>query len=126
MESTVTRPAIDVAPTGARPGLAFILALLAIPGSTLGPGTCRRAGFWIRPAPGLSQRSSSASSPAAGSPGTGTAPKLALAAIIIGGLVIAQMVVYSIVAAFFRAPGAGPERRAARLKSLCGGPMNNH
>ena len=106
MESTVTRPAIDVGPTGARPGLAFILALLAIPGSTLA---------WDLPAgrvldsacPSPSQRSPSASSPAAGSPGPDRS-KLALAAIIIGGLVIAQMVVYSIVSAFFRHPAPGP------------------
>ena len=46
MESTVTRPAIDVAPTGARPGLAFVLALLAIPGSTLA-WDLPAGGFWI-------------------------------------------------------------------------------
>ena len=43
MENTVPR-AVDVAPRTARPGLAFLLALLAIPGSTLA---------WDLPAGGL-------------------------------------------------------------------------
>ena len=98
MESTVTtRPAIDVAPTGARPGLAFVLALLAIPGSTLA-FDLPHGGFWIglplavaAIVLGVVARRRLA--------GTGRS-KLALAAIIIGGLVIAQMVVYTIVEAF--------------------------
>jgi hypothetical protein len=34
MEKTLDRPAVDVAPRKAQPGLALFLALLAVPGST--------------------------------------------------------------------------------------------
>jgi hypothetical protein len=97
MESTVTRPAIDVAPTGARPGLAFVLALLAIPGSTIA-WDLPAGGLWI----GLPLAIAAivlgvvARRRLAGSGGS----KLAMAAIIIGALVIAQMVIYTIVSAF--------------------------
>ena len=90
MESSVTRPAVDVSTDRPKPGLALILALLAIPGSTVA---------WDLPAGGLyiglplgiaaivlgvrarrEQRSG-----------------IALAAIIIAGLCIAQMAVWSLV-----------------------------
>ncbi|MBA3735422.1 MAG: hypothetical protein H0W90_09545 [Actinobacteria bacterium] len=44
MESTVKRPAVDVGPHRAKPGLALLLAVLSIPGSTLA---------WDLPAGGL-------------------------------------------------------------------------
>jgi hypothetical protein len=44
MSTTATRPAIDVAPSEARPGLALLCGVLAVPGSTLG---------WELPAGGL-------------------------------------------------------------------------
>ena len=44
MESTVKRPAVDVGPQRAKPGLALLLAVLSIPGSTLA---------WDLPAGGL-------------------------------------------------------------------------
>lgn len=44
MESTVKRPAVDVGPRHAKPGLALLLAVLAVPGSTLA---------WDLPAGGL-------------------------------------------------------------------------
>jgi len=44
MESTVKRPAVDVGPRRAKPGLALLLAVLSIPGSTLA---------WDLPAGGL-------------------------------------------------------------------------
>ena len=44
MHSTLNRPAVDVGPRHARPGLALLLALLAVPGSTLA---------WELPAGGL-------------------------------------------------------------------------
>jgi hypothetical protein len=99
MGTTATRPAIDVAPAGARarPVLAFVLALLAIPGSTIA-WDLPAGGLWIglplavaAIVLGVVARRRLA--------GTGRS-KLALAAIIIGGLVIAQMVAYTIVSAF--------------------------
>ena len=95
MESTATRPAVYIAPTGARPrpGLAFLLAILAIPGSTIA-WELPAGGFWIglplavaAIALGVVALRSGRSKPA-------------MAAIIIGGLVIAQMAVYTIVSAF--------------------------
>src|SRR4029078_3849458 len=44
MESTVSRPAVDVGSSHPRPGLALLLSLLAVPGSTLA---------WDLPAGGL-------------------------------------------------------------------------
>ncbi len=44
MSSTLNRPAVDVGPARARPGLALALALLAIPGTTIA---------WDLPAGGL-------------------------------------------------------------------------
>ena len=44
MASTLNRPAVDVGPQRARPGLALVLALLSIPGSTIA---------WDLPAGGL-------------------------------------------------------------------------
>jgi hypothetical protein len=44
MESSITRPAVDIASDKPRPGLAFVLALLAVPGSTVA---------WDLPAGGL-------------------------------------------------------------------------
>jgi predicted Kef-type K+ transport protein len=93
MSSTVNRPAVDIGPPRARPGLALALALLAIPGSTIA---------WDLPAGGLW----------IGVPLVTTALVLgirarrqhegvgvATAAIAIGTLVIAQMVVYAAVKA---------------------------
>ena len=91
MESSVTRPAVDVAPDKSRPGLALLLALLAVPGSTVAfdlPG----GGFYIGLPLGIAaivlgvraRREHSGS-------------KKALAAIIIAGLSIAQMAVWILV-----------------------------
>lgn len=95
MESTATRPAVDIGPTGARPrpGLAFLLAILAIPGSTIA-WELPAGGFWI----GLPLAVAAIALGVVAR--RGGRSKLAMAAIIIGGLVIAQMVVYTIVSAF--------------------------
>jgi hypothetical protein len=44
METTVKRPAVDVGPQRAKPGLALLLAVLSVPGSTIA---------WDLPAGGL-------------------------------------------------------------------------
>lgn len=93
MESTVNRPAVDVAPIQARPGLALVLALLAIPGSTIA-WEVPAGGFWIglplavaAIVLGLRARRQ----------GVGTG--MATVAIVIGALAIGQMVVWTIVSA---------------------------
>ena len=90
MESPVTRPAVDVATDRPKPGLALLLALLAVPGSTIA---------WDLPAGGLyiglplaiaaiilgvrARRDQKSG--------------IALAAIIIAGLCIAQMAIWMLV-----------------------------
>ena len=46
MTTTATRPAIDVAPSDARPGLALLLGALSVPGSTLA-WELPLGGLWI-------------------------------------------------------------------------------
>ena len=94
MESSVTRPGVDIAGDKPRPGLSLVLALLAVPGSTVA---------WDLPAGGLYiglplavaaiVLGIRARRDAGGS-------KLALAAIVIAGLCIAQMAVWALVGAF--------------------------
>jgi hypothetical protein len=91
MESSVTRPAVDIAADKPRPGLAFVLALLAVPGSTVA---------WDLPAGGLYIGLPLAVAAivlgvrARRGPG---GSKLAVAAIVIAGLCIAQMAVWTLV-----------------------------
>lgn len=95
MASTAPPSGIDLSATTAHPGLAFVLALLSVPGSTLAFDFFSGAGFVIG-APlavaaivlGFQARRRSHS-------GRG----VALAAIIVAGLMLAQMAVYTIAAA---------------------------
>jgi hypothetical protein len=93
MESTVSRPAVDVGTSRPRPGLALLLGLLAIPGSTLA-WDLPAGGLWI----GLPLAIAAivlglrARRELAGGHGTG----LATAAIVIAGLCIAQMIVWTV------------------------------
>jgi predicted Kef-type K+ transport protein len=88
MSGTLNRPAVDVGPPRARPGLALALALLAIPGTTIA---------WDLPAGGLWIGLPLAA--AAVVLGTrarrqGRGVRTATAAIVIGALAVAQMVIY--------------------------------
>jgi len=93
MESSVTRPAVDIATDRPRPGLALLLSLLAVPGSTVA---------WDLPAGGLYiglplgiaaiVLGVRARRELGGAKGSG----LALAAIVIAGLCIAQMAVWTL------------------------------
>ena len=94
MATTVNRPSVDVAPHRARPSLALVLALLAIPGSTIA-WELPAGGFWIglplavaAIVLGLKARGRAAA-------GSG----MATAAIVIAGLMIAMMVTWTIVGA---------------------------
>jgi hypothetical protein len=94
MESTVSRPAVDVgAASRPRPGLALLLSLLAVPGSTWA-WDLPAGGLWI----GLPLAIAAivigvrARRELAGGRGTG----MATAAIVIAGLMITQMVVWSV------------------------------
>jgi hypothetical protein len=89
--SAVTRPAVDVGPAPVRPGLALLLAILAVPGSTLAWGL-PAGGFWIGvplsvAAIVLGVRARRA----------GARIGQATAAIVIGGLTLALPIVWTIV-----------------------------
>jgi hypothetical protein len=96
MESTVSRPAVDLGTSPPRPGLALLLGLLAIPGSTLA-WDLPAGGLWI----GLPLAIAAiviglrARRELAGGRGTG----MATAAIAIAALMVAQMAVWTLVSA---------------------------
>ena len=90
MSISANRTAVDVAPATTRPGLALLLALLAVPGSTWA-WDLPLGGLWIglplavaAIALGLHARRA------------GSGRVMATAAIVIAGLCIAQMAVYTI------------------------------
>ena len=90
MSASAHRPAVDVAPRTARPGLALLLALLAVPGSTWA-WDLPLGGLWIGlplavAAIVLGLRARRA----------GTGRTMATVAIVIAGLCIAQMAIYTI------------------------------
>ncbi len=93
MECTVNRPAVDVAPDPARPGLALVLALLAIPGSTIAWGL-PSGGLWIGLPLGVAALVLGLRARRRGV-GTG----MATVAIVIAALAIGQMVVWTLVSA---------------------------
>ncbi|MGI8780323.1 MAG: hypothetical protein ACR2L8_09195 [Solirubrobacteraceae bacterium] len=89
----INRAAVDVAPQQAHPGLALVLALLSIPGSTIA-WSLPAGGLWIGLPLGIAaiaigiraRRRLADRAPLA----------MATAAIAIGALAIGQMVVYSL------------------------------
>jgi hypothetical protein len=91
MDSTLNRPAVDVGPQRARPGLALLLAVLSVPGSTIA-WELPAGGLWIGLPLGLSAIfvGVRARRELAGEAGS----RIAIAAILLAGLAIAQMVVY--------------------------------
>lgn len=93
MESTANRPAVDVGPDHPRPGLALILGLLSVPGSTMAwelPG----GGLWIGLPLGIA---AIVLGIRARRQQTGVA--MATAGIALAALAIGQMIVYSLVLA---------------------------
>jgi hypothetical protein len=87
MQTSAQRPAVDIAPRTARPGLALLLALLSVPGSTIA-WDLPAGGLWIglplavaAIVLGLRARRE------------GAGRRMATAAIVIGALALAQMAV---------------------------------
>ena len=89
----LNRPAVDVGPPRARPGIALVLGLLSLPGSTIA-WELPLGGLWIGLPLGVAAIVLGVRARRAGV-GVG----MATAAIVLAGLAIAQMVVYSIVSA---------------------------
>ena len=94
MDTTLNRPAVDVGPPQARPGLALLLGLLSIPGSTIA-WELPLGGLWIGLPLGIAAIVLGIRARQAG-----IRVGMATAAIVLAGLAIAQMVVYSTVSAF--------------------------
>lgn len=94
MESTVTRPAVDIAPERSRPGLALILALLSVPGSTIA-WALPAGGLWIGLPLGAAAIALGIGARRRLDGGSGSV--MATAAIAIAALAIGQMVVYTVV-----------------------------
>jgi hypothetical protein len=94
MESTATNAGVDIAPKKARPGLALAFAVLSIPGSTLA-WDLPAGGLWI----GL-PLAVAAIVLAVQARRQRIGVGLATAAIVIAGLMIAQMAVWIIASAF--------------------------
>ena len=90
MSISANRTAVDVAPATTRPGLALLLALLAVPGSTWA-WDLPLGGLWI----GL-PLAAAAIALGLHARRAGSGRVMATAAIVIAGLCIAQMVVYTI------------------------------
>jgi hypothetical protein len=93
MTTNIHRPAVDIAPKRARPGLALVLALLAVPGSTIA-WDLPAGGYWIGLPLGVAAivLGVRARRELGGS-------GVATAAIVIAALCIAQMAVYTVIAA---------------------------
>lgn len=95
MDATLNRP-VDVGPTRARPGLALLLALLSVPGTTVvWDLDVPLPGFWIGLPLGvaaivLARRARREPIGKAGS-------AMTIAAIVLATLAIGQMVIYSVV-----------------------------
>ncbi len=94
MESSVTDTSVNVAAEKARPGLALVLALLSIPGSTLA-WELPAGGLWIGLPLAAAAIALGAQARRRSSAGAGKA----LAAIVIAGLMITQMAAWTIVSA---------------------------
>jgi hypothetical protein len=91
MSISANRTAVDVAPATTRPGLALLLALLAVPGSTWA-WDLPLGGLWIGLPLGIAAIVLGLRAHRAGA-----GRVMATAAIVIAGLCILQMVVYTIV-----------------------------
>jgi hypothetical protein len=93
MDTTLNRPAVDVGPPQARPGLALVLGILSIPGSTIA-WSLPAGGLWIGLPLGIAAIVLGLRARQAGV-GVG----MATAGIVLAGLAIAQMVVCTAVSA---------------------------
>ena len=91
MSISANRTAVDVAPATTRPGLALLLALLAVPGSTFA-WDLPLGGLWIGLPLGIAAIVLGLRAHRAGA-----GRVMAIAAIVIAGLCILQMAVYTIV-----------------------------
>jgi len=95
MESTASSSGIDLARQAAHPGVALVLALLSIPGSTLAWDLFGGGGFVI----GLPLAIAAIVLGVQARQRSETGRGMATAAIVIAGLMLAQMAVWTMVSA---------------------------
>jgi hypothetical protein len=95
MESTARTAGIDLAKQAAHPGLALVLALLSLPGSTVAWDLFDGAGFVIGLPLAVAAIVLGVQARQRSDKGRG----MATAAIVIAGLMIAQMAVWTVVSA---------------------------
>jgi hypothetical protein len=93
VDTTLNRPAVDVGPQQARPGLALVLGLLSLPGSTIAWGL-PAGGLWIGLPFGIA-----AIVLGIRARRVGVGVGMATAAIVLAGLAIGQMAVWFAVSA---------------------------
>ena len=91
MNTIATRHSVDIAPQAAKPGLALLLALLSVPGSTVA-WELPAGGFWIGLPLAIAAIVLAVKARRAGV-GTG----MAAAAMVIAGLMLAMMAVWTVV-----------------------------
>jgi hypothetical protein len=96
MESTAGRPSIDIASERPRPGLALLLGVLSVPGSTIA-WDLPAGGLWIGLPLGVAAIVLAIR--ARRQPLTRAGSRMAIGAIVLAALAIGQMVVYTIVSA---------------------------
>lgn len=90
METSAQRPAVDVGPPASRPGLALVLALLSVPGSTLA-WDLPAGGLWIGLPLAIAAIALGRQARA-----TSSGSKMGTAAVVIAALMILQMVVWTV------------------------------
>ena len=91
--TSTTRPAIDVAPSEARPGLALLLGILAIPGSTVA-WDLPAGGLWIGLPLAIAAIVFGVKARRAG-----VGVRMATVGIVLAGLAILQMAIWTVVSA---------------------------
>ena len=89
MDTTLNRPAVDVGPPQAHPGLALVLGLLSLPGSTIA-WDLPLGGLWIGLPLGIAAIVLGIRARRAG-----VGVRRATVAIVLAGLAIAQMAVWT-------------------------------
>jgi hypothetical protein len=102
MDTSLNRPAVDVGPPRARPGIALVLGLLSLPGSTIA-WELPLGGLWIGLPLGVA-----AIVLGVRARRRGVGVRMATAAIVLAGLAIAQMVVWTAVSVTDAAGKAAP------------------
>jgi hypothetical protein len=96
MQTSATRPAVDVGPRTSRPGLALVLGVLSVPGSTIA-WDLPYGGLWIGLPLGVAAIVLGVRARRDRAPGSGSI--MATTAIVLAVLSIGQMAVWTTVSA---------------------------